>query len=233
MEKSVLVVGYNRENYNKIEREWLKYGIQVHMETDISKVIFELSNHNHYILIDIFAQDTEYLSYLKIIRELTNVSILIVRFGYDGLERVSAIKAGANEYIPWTDSVEESIAVGCELIRHKKIISQEIEPFTLLTCGDILLCVEYHKGYVCGTEINLTRQEFDFLSLLLRGIGRVFTYDQIYDHIWGLESESRGSGALWNLVSRLRAKIIGIGGNDKILQTVRNVGYRIDKVKTA
>ena len=105
-------------------------------------------------------------------------------------------------------------------------------PFTVLNCGDLLVCVEQRKVFVCGKETALTRHEFDLLLLLLKGAGRVYTHEQICGHIWGGEGEITG-GALWNLVSRLRTKIACGGGDGTVLQTVRNVGYRSERAKTA
>ena len=94
------------------------------------------------------------------------------------------------------------------------------------------MCVEQRKVFVCGKETAFTRHEFEFLLLLLKGAGRVYTHEQICGHIWGEEGGISG-GALWNLVSRLRTKIACGGGDGRVLQTVRDVGYRIEKVKTA
>lgn len=85
---------------------------------------------------------------------------------------------------------------------------------------------------MCGKETALTRHEFDLLLLLLKGAGRVYTHEQICGQIWGEERGVSG-GALWNLVSRLRTKIACGGGDGTVLQTVRDVGYCIERAKTA
>lgn len=205
------------------------------MEAGTSEAILELSKHNHhsrYMLVSIFSKDTDYLASLKVIRGLTEAPILIIKNKYDGTEKIRAVEAGADEYICWPDSIGECVASGRALIRRFQM-SEQGQSLKILSCGDLLLCVEYHRAFVCGKEAGLTRQEFDFLHLLLNGAGRVYTHDQICGHIWNDESETHGNNALWNLVSRLRSKIAGMGGDDKILQTVRDVGYRIELVKTA
>ena len=233
MEKCVLAVGYCKEKYNEIRKEWLKYGIHIRMEAEITGAILALSGQDSYLLIDIFAENGECLVLIKIIRGLTDAPILVVRSGYDGMEKIMAIEAGADEYIPFPNSAGESVASGRALIRRCQILEAGImQPFTVLSCGDLLLYVEYRKAFVCGQETVFTRQEYDFLRLLLGGNGRVYTHEQICEHVWGDEYGPRRVNALWNLVSRLRAKITGTGGDGKILQTVRDVGYRIDKVKS-
>lgn len=234
MEKYVLVIGYEKEKYNEIQKEWLKYGIHTHMEEEIPGALLALSRQDNYILIDIFVGDVECIIPIKMLRGLTDAPILVVKSGYSGIEKILAIEAGADEYISIPDSARESVASGRALIRRYQIPETEtIQPSTILSCGDLLLYVEYHKGFVCGKEIAFTRQEYDFLCLLLSGNGRVYTHEQIYEHVWGDWNGIKGVNALWNLVSRLRAKIAGTGGDDKILQSVRDVGYRIELKKSA
>lgn len=233
MEQWVLAVGFEKDKCSEMREEWLKYGILPHMAESMPEAILELSNHGHYLLVAIFSENAEYLDSLKIIRGMVKAPVLVVRRGYNGPEKILAIEAGADEYIRWPDSAGESVASGRALIRRYQMPHGDGLPATVLSCGCLLLCVEYRKGFVYGKEAGFTRQEFDFLCLLLNGIGRVYTYGQICGHIWGDESMERGSNALWNLVSRLRAKITEMGGDGKILQTVRDVGYKIERAGTA
>ncbi len=234
MDGCVLAVGYSEEAYGKLQREWMKYGIHTHKEAGLAGAVLALGGHDRYLLVDIFAEDKECLAHIKMLRGLTEAPILVVRSGYDGMEKILAIEAGADEYIPLPDSAGESVASGRALMRRSRVPGPgAMLPATVLSCGDLLLYVEYRRAFVCGKETDFTRQEYDFLCLLLRGMGRVYTHEQICEHVWGDGGDERGSNALWNLVSRLRAKIAGTGGDDRILQTVRDVGYRIDLVQTA
>ena len=105
----------------------------------------------------------------------------------------------------------------------------------ILFCeGDFLALLEVIRG-LAETPVLVIRPQYDGAEKVMAtnaGAGRVYTHEQICGHIWGEEGGISG-GALWNLVSRLRTKIACGGGDGTVLQTVRDVGYRIEKVKTA
>lgn len=82
--------------------------------------------------------------------------------------------------------------------------------------------------FVCGKEAAFTKQEFDFLQLLLTHISKVITYEHICEIVWGNEYEKQNSNALWCLASKVRKKISALGGAAGMIQTVRFVGYRIE-----
>lgn len=229
MERWVLAIGYDKKRFNETQREWLKYGVFIRMKNDISEAIHELSENNNYLLVAIFSDTLDYIASLKIVRALTNSPILVMTHQYSGSEKIAAIEAGADEYIQWPDTIPEAVASGRALIRrYVELNQQDGNSITMLTYNDVFLCVEYRKAFICTREVLFTRQEFDFLVLLLSGIGRAFTHEQICEAVWGSEYKERSDNALWCLVSKVRGKILAAGGNEEIIQTVRYVGYRIE-----
>lgn len=228
MEKWVLAVGYDTEKCNDTQREWLKYDVFIDISADMSEAVLKLSKCNEYLLVAIFSDNVDYLDTLAFLRSLTKSPILIMKHQYDDTEKIAAIDAGADEYIQRPETISEAVASGRSLIRrYTELNQQDADNLTILTYNDIFLCTEYRKAFVCGKEVDFTRQEFDFVRLLIACIGRAFTYSQICESIWGIEYE-QNTNALWSLVSRLRRKIVALGGSDKIIQTVREVGYRIE-----
>ena len=233
MQQKVLTVGYSRSQFEEAQREWGKYSIAAHREEDITDAVLELSGHKDYQLVILSCGRGDSPALLEVVRGMVEAPILIISPRYDGAEKIRMIDVGADEYIGWPETAGESVASGRALIRRSRETGLLEKPFfTVLNCGDLLVCVEQRKVFVCGKETAFTRHEFEFLLLLLKGAGRVYTHEQICGHIWGEEGGISG-GALWNLVSRLRTKIACGGGDGRVLQTVRDVGYRIEKVKTA
>lgn len=229
MERWVLAVGYDREKFNETQREWLNYGVFIRMAADSSEALLELAKNHDYLLVAIFSNTPDYLAALKIIRSLTKAPILVMKHLYDGAEKITAIEAGADEFIQWPDTIREGVASARALIRRYSEMKQwESVPLTMLAYRDIFLCVEYRRAFVCGKEALFTCQEFDFLRLLMSHVGRVLTQQQICETVWGCGYEERDGNALWCLVSKVRSKVSAMGGDDKIIQTVRFVGYRIE-----
>ena len=76
---------------------------------------------------------------------------------------------------------------------------------------------------VSGKEVTLTHLEFDILLLLLKNKGRVFSRDDLLNHVWGYDFAGYEKGVNFHIMN-LRKKL----GADYI-ETVRGVGYRIAK----
>ena len=72
-------------------------------------------------------------------------------------------------------------------------------------------------------DIDLTKTEFDLLSLLMEHAGIVLSREQIYEHIWGFDFET-GSRSLDVYIGYLRRKTEA-EGEPRLLHTVRGVGY--------
>ena len=75
-------------------------------------------------------------------------------------------------------------------------------------------------------ELMLSRTEFNLLSVFLRSPGRVFERSQLLDAVWGSDVVV-GDRTVDVHVKALRRKIEEAGGDPKLLETVRGVGYRL------
>ena len=78
-----------------------------------------------------------------------------------------------------------------------------------------------------GRAINLTRTEYAILELLMRNVGRVVTRDALIEGVWGGTSDIE-SNTLDAFVRLLRAKIEE-PGQDRVIRTVRGVGYCLSR----
>lgn len=80
-----------------------------------------------------------------------------------------------------------------------------------------------------GCEVELTAKEYEILCLLATNKGRVLTYSQIYDKVWGdtaFGNESKAVGYhIWNLHKKLcKSK----NSPPIVIESVREVGYRLE-----
>jgi DNA-binding response OmpR family regulator len=139
-----------------------------------------------FLLVVISTENIEYLPHLKIMRDMKPIPILVVSSKYNASEKLEAIQLGADEYLSYPSTVEEIVASGRALIRRYTVLNHQAEkPLTVITYHEIFMCIEYRKFFLKGKEIKFTRKEFDLLYLLISSIGRVYSYDQIYLHVWG------------------------------------------------
>jgi two-component system response regulator MprA len=85
---------------------------------------------------------------------------------------------------------------------------------------------EARRVSLSGSEIALSRREFDVLELLVRHAGNTLTKDQIETQVWGFGADN-GSNLVEVYVGRLRRKLNDEDGS-QFITTVRGLGYRFE-----
>lgn len=231
MENWILRVDNNPNNFEAVQKEWLKHHVFIKMVKSMPEAL-KLLTKMEFLLVVIAADNIEYLPHLNLMRDMKPMPILVLSSKYNASEKLEAIQLGADEYIACPSTVEESVASGRALIRRYTILNRQVEqPVTIITYREIFICVEYRKLFLRSKEIELTRKEFDLLHLLFSSIGRVYTHEQIFMHVWTDEMDSvSGNYAVWCLVARVRKKLRSVPDTFEYIKTVRDVGYCIDMV---
>ena len=82
--------------------------------------------------------------------------------------------------------------------------------------------------FVNDNEIELTAKEYELLLLLISTPNKVFTKDEIFEKVWGFNSE-RDIPTITVHIRKLREKIEFDPSNPEYIQTVWGVGYKFKK----
>ena len=230
MENWILAVNNNHNNFEVTQKEWLRHHVFIKMVKSMQEALKLLVNTDFLLIVIVADNIVEYLPHLKLMRDMKPIPILVISSKYNASEKLEAIQLGADEYIAYPSTDEEVVASGKALIRRYTVLNHQAEkPLTIITYHDIFMCVEYRKSFLKGKEIELTRKEFDLLHLLLSSIGRVYTHEQIYRHVWVDETDNVSADhAVWGMVSRVRKKLRSAPDTLDYIKTVRDVGYCID-----
>ena len=146
------------------------------------------------------------------------VLILTARDATD--DKVYALDAGADDYLVKPFSLSELQARLRALLRRP----EQVLP-TELAVKDLRLNTTTRKVHRKEKEIPLTLKEFGLLEYLMRHPNQVMTREQILDHLWDFAFDSF-SNVVDVHMKNLRKKVDG-ESNEKLLETIRGVGYRI------
>ncbi|MEV8092943.1 response regulator transcription factor [Kitasatospora sp. NPDC085879] len=133
-------------------------------------------------------------------------------------DRVAGLQAGADDYLVKPFALEELV-----LRLHALLRRRPAPPADLLRAGPLTVAPATRQVHWEGTELHLTRREFELLAQLVRNAGLVLTRDQLLDRVWGYDFEVR-SDAVDTFVSYLRRKLEE-GGRPRLIHTVRGVGF--------
>ena len=141
--------------------------------------------------------------------------------------RLSGPPAGADDYIekPFSPSVLVA-RVKAHLAQVERLQPLPAEP-DVLTVGPLTAKLDARQIFKNGVELPLKNREYELLLFLMRHPGQVFSREDLYEMIWGLESMGDNITVAVH-IGRIREKLEDDPASPKLLQTVWGVGYRLN-----
>ena len=132
-------------------------------------------------------------------------------------DRISGLQAGADDYL-----VKPFVTAELEL-RLKALLRRRPPATGVLRVGDLVVDADTRTARRNGTDLDLTRREFDLLEVLARNQGVVLSRDRLLELVWGYDFDV-GTNAVDTFVSYLRRKTEA-GGASRLIHTVRGIGF--------
>ncbi|MBP1965395.1 response regulator transcription factor [Paenibacillus aceris] len=172
------------------------------------------------IILDVMLPGMSGLDIVKQLRKQQVLTPVIMLTAKDSVEDcVRGLDAGADDYVtkPFTTSI--LLARARAALRRKGSVDLDGN----LTCGQIVLVTNQRDAFVDEQPLKLTPKEYELFEFFLRNKDQILPRDQIFERIWGYDSDS-ASSAVDVYVHHLRKKLAPYGG-DLILKTIRGVGY--------
>ncbi len=152
------------------------------------------------------------------------VAILILSAKGMESDKVLGLDVGADDYVSKPFSVKEVLARVRALLRKKRALEGEAEPYTF---GRAELDFEGRTLRIDGALVETSKKEFELLRLLIRNRGRVLARDQILNRVWGYDYYGTPR-TIDNFIQKLREKVERDAAHPEFIRTVRGVGYLFD-----
>ena len=149
-----------------------------------------------------------------------SLPVLMLTARGDVEDRVTGLRAGADDYLPKPFEPRELLARVEALLRR----GRPVEGSETLTHGKLEVDTGRREAQLDGQRLELTGMEFDILVLFLRNVGRVLSRDTISSRVRGMEHESFDRSVDVAL-SRLRQKLGDDIKSPTWFKTVRGQGY--------
>lgn len=175
------------------------------------------------IILDLGLPDLPGQEVLNRLREWSSAPVVILSVQGDEKGKVSALDAGADDYVTKPFNTEELLARLRVALRHA---SRPEEP-TVFQAKGLVVDLVARRVTVNGKEIKLTTTEYNLLRLLVRHAGKVLTHRQILREIWG-PGHDEHTHYLRVYIAHLREKIETSAANPQLIITDPGVGYRLD-----
>ena len=211
-------IDYNlsKESYKVIQAASIAEGEKAIAENDIDVGI-----------LDLMLPDGSGLTLCRDIKSNSrtkDITIIILTAKADEVDRVVGFELGADDYVIKPFSVRELI-LRVKAILKRGTSAKDTAEESSYSFGDLRLNFDAYQVFINDSEIGLTALEFRLLKHLIDRRGRVQTWDQLLEEVWGYSS-SVTTRTVDTHIKRLREKLGPIGN---YIQTIRGVGYRFSR----
>jgi len=171
------------------------------------------------ILLDQMLPKLSGIEVLKKMRKAGNLTPVIFLTAVDSEDnKIEGLISGADDYITKPFSIKELLA-RIEVVLRRTSNKERETSFQLNT--DVKSLV------IDDREISLTKKEYELLEFLIRNKGIVVSREQIFDNVWGINSNSQ-MRMVDIQISHLRDKIEQDTKNPQIIKTVHGFGYILE-----
>jgi two-component system, OmpR family, response regulator RegX3 len=176
------------------------------------------------MVLDLLLPGTHGLEVCQTLRGESDLPIVMLTARDTEQDRVNGLDLGADDYVTKPFSVAELVSRVRALLR-RRALNRGRTPSTI-ALGDLELDVARHSATLHGKPLRLTVSEFRLVRLLASEPGRVFTREELVQHLW--QSDFVGDRRAIDVhISNLRRKLESDPRNPRRLLTVRGVGYRL------
>ena len=219
--KKILVVEDEKDIQNIIKAFLENAEYKVETADDGLEAINLIQKNNYdLIVLDIMLPKLDGFTVCEIIRKNSNVPIIILTALTDEESQLKGFDKLADDYITKPFSMPV-------LLKHIEAIFRRTnnsnENTSILKYRNIILNTENYEVYVDNQKVTLTFREYEILKLFLENQGKVFTRDNILNSIWNYDYF--GDDKIVNThIKNIRKKL-----GYEYIETVRGVGYKIDK----
>lgn len=182
------------------------------------------SEHPQLILLDIMMPEMDGIEVcreLRSMREFDNTIIAFLTARNEDFTQVQGFDVGADDYI--TKPIKPRLLLSrIKALLRRTAVTQD-SPIEKVAYGDITIDEEKYLVFVKGQPITLAKKEFELIQLLVSRPGKVFTRQEIFNKIWGMDVIV-GDRTIDVHIRKIREKV----GEDYI-KTIKGIGYKFDQ----
>lgn len=200
-----------------------KYAVDISYDGTDAYAMAGMIDYDLLILDRMIPGDYDGLSLTKKLREEgKNVPILLLTALGATQDKTEGLDGGADDYLTKPFALDELLARVRALLRRPQTSVE-----TVLRVADLSLDLNTHEVLRNNQKIELTNKEFSLLEYLVRNAGRPVSKEQIIAHVWDYDADILPNN-IEVYISYLREKV-DKPFKDKIIKTVRGLGYKIDE----
>jgi two-component system, OmpR family, KDP operon response regulator KdpE len=173
------------------------------------------------IVLDLGLPDMDGIEVTRLLREWTQIPIIIVTVQEQEAAKIAALDAGADDYVTKPFGMGELLARMRVSLRRAATANEPV-----FTSGELTVDLTRRLVAIGEREIQLTPTEYDLLRALVAHAGKVLTHRQLLRQVWGVGYENEAHLLRVNM-SNLRHKLEPDAARPHYILTEPGVGYRL------
>lgn len=225
--KKILIIE-DEPSIAELERDYLEInGFKADMELrgDIG-LKRALSKEYDLIILDLMLPGIDGFEVCRQLRADSNIPVLMVSAKKEDIDKIRGLGLGADDYITKPFSPGELVArVKAHLSRYERLVGRNDDKTGSLSIRGLKLDKSSRRVHVNDLEVMLTTKEFDVLAFLAMNPNRVFSKEELFDRIWGMDSIGDMATVTVH-IKRIREKIELDPSNPQYIETIWGAGYR-------
>ncbi|NLI11650.1 response regulator transcription factor [Pelotomaculum propionicicum] len=228
--KKVLIIE-DEQSIAELERDYLEIDgfetdIELNGRTGLQRA---LQGDYAIIILDVMLPEIDGFEICRTIRGRSNVPIIFVSAKKEDIDKIRGLGLGADDYMTKPFSPAELVArIKSHLARYNRLVDHKtFDHNEELKIKGLVINKRSRRVYLNGREIQFTAKEFDLLVFLAENPDRVFSKEQIFERIWGVDT--LGEIATVSVhIRRIREKIESDTSNPEYIETIWGRGYRFN-----
>lgn len=180
------------------------------------------------IVLDLMLPEMDGYEVCKEIRRTLNIPIIMVSAKKEDIDKIRGLGLGADDYMTKPFSPSELVArVKAHLSRYERLVGSGLQKTQndIIEIRGLRIDKTARRVFVEGEEKTFTTKEFDLLSFLAENPNHVFTKEDLFRDIWGMESIGDIATVTVH-IKKIREKIEKDNSKPDYIETIWGVGYR-------
>ena len=225
---SKILIVEDEKEIADLEKDYLELSdFEVHIENNGEDGLREALNGDYaLVILDLMLPGVDGFDICKEIRDSKDIPIIIVSAKKDDIDKIRGLGLGADDYLTKPFSPSELVArVKAHMARYERLIGSGSKPNDIIEIRGLKIDKTARRVYINGEEKTFTTKEFDLLTFLAENPNHVYTKDELFREIWGMESIGDIATVTVH-IKKIREKVEADSSNPQYIETIWGVGYR-------
>lgn len=214
----------------ELERDYLEInGFEVAIENSGDKGLLK-AKENQYdlIILDLMLPKIDGFEICRQIRSKKNTPIIMVSAKKEDIDKIRGLGLGADDFMTKPFSPSELVArVKAHISRFERLTEGNQSKSDKIEIRGLSMDKSSRRVFINEKEVILTTKEFDLLIYLAGSPNKVFTKEELFERIWGINSQGDIPTVTVH-IRKIREKIEIDPSNPQYIETIWGVGYRFE-----